>query len=243
MMTARERQRITLLSVCLWLGMVLTGCGGNSGNTGTPARATTAQLRIHTTREAPSTQSIRQASVAPGTLRQVEPGDAGFVTRLRITIRAADIAAPIVADFPVGTTDQEQTTVELTVPVGQGRRITVEAFNTDDRLVFLGETATPIDIAGGTTVSVTIALRRGEPLPVPATPANLAQRSFILDNVQDFGIAPTLEATTLVVGTFDANTTAFVLIVGAAQAGGALTLGSCTFLVETSTFALALVHK
>ena len=78
---------------------------------------------------------------------------------------------------------------------------------------------------------------RGAFIPIPVTLDALAGQVFVLEENRGFVIAPELGASAIVFGVFEENTTTFVLTAGGKQASGEITLGSCTFAVDASTFA------
>ena len=77
-------------------------------------------------------------------------------------------------------------------------------------------------------------LLRAALVPVPATPANLQQTTFIFADGTIFGLGNI--PVTLATGTFVGNVGDFALTANGLVAIGSLAIGSCTLLVATSTF-------
>ena len=69
---------------------------------------------------------------------------------------------------------------------------------------------------------------------MPATAANLQQTTFNFTDGAIFGLANT--PVTLATGTFAGDVGDFALTASGAVASGSVTIGSCTFVVTTSSF-------
>jgi hypothetical protein len=106
---------------------VLTGCNSGGGDDSAP-RTSRLALQIITANP-PVNTGLRQTAVPDQALR-VAPGDRLFVTRIVVSISAADIST-ITEAFDVGANQQEEVTVALSQPVrlGPSRHIIVTASN------------------------------------------------------------------------------------------------------------------
>jgi Putative Ig domain/Bacterial Ig domain len=169
--------------------------------------------------------------VVAAELRQVQPGDPGFIERIVIRLQAqgSDLVLPQV--FTLDPTEQEIVTLEVTVPdtAPTTFQVLVSCFNPQGIEVFRGDTS----VALGQTSAV-VTLVRSALVPVPATPANLQQTTFLFADGAIFGLAHI--PVTLATGTFVGNVGDFALTASGLVASGSVTIGSCTFVVTTSTF-------
>ena len=217
----RKVQQRGLLSVVGVLGVVLlglVGCGGTSGDGDSAGRSSRVTLQI-TTAEQTGGDTLRHA-ILPNALRAVptDPSDPAFVSRLDVEVTGTDITSAITGSATLDATQQETgTTVDLVVPIGPNRHITVDAFNTAGTRIFSGETTA--DVLGD-SVTVLITLRRVF-APAAVTPSALANKAFAFADGAAFGI---LEQTTLVFGTFTDNTGPFTLTSTGQTATGNITL-------------------
>ena len=88
-------------------------------------------------------------------------------------------------------------------------------------------------MARGQTSAVVV-LPRFAFVPVPATAANLQQTTFNFTDGAVFGLADI--QITLATGTFTGDVGDFALTASGSMASGSVTIGSCTFVVTTSSF-------
>ena len=109
-------------------------------------------------------------------------------------------------------------------------QVLVSSFNSQGIEVYRGDT--PVAF-GQTSAVVTLVLLTGL-VPVPATPANLQQTTFNFADGTIFGLANI--PVTLATGTFVGDVGDFALTGNGLVASGSVVIGSCTFLVTTSTF-------
>lgn len=115
----------------------LAGCGGSNGD----RASSRVRLILQTTTVAPRLGQ----QVASGTFdalpRQVQPGDIGFVTNVRITVTGPGIPGSVEETLAVAADQQDRFEGRLrkTVPVGQDRRIHVVASNAGEIVIFRGE--------------------------------------------------------------------------------------------------------
>jgi hypothetical protein len=79
-----------------------------------------------------------------------------------------------------------------------------------------------------------VTLLRAALVPVPVTPANVQQTIFFFTDGAIFGLANM--PVTLATGTFVGNKGDYALTVDGSVVSGNLVIGSCTFVVTTSTF-------
>ena len=223
----RKVQQRGLLSAVGLLGVVLlgfVGCGGTSGDGDSAGRASRITLHI-TTVEQTGGDTLRHA-IRPNSLRVVptDPSDPAFVSRLDIEVTGEGIPSPIAQSVDLTAAQQETgITVDLIVPTGQQRRITVHAFNAAGTRIFSGETTA--DLLGA-TVTVPITLRRVF-VPQVVTPSALANKVFTFADGAAFGI--TREAT-LQFGPFSDNSGPFTL-----TSAGQTATGNVTILPPTSS--------
>ena len=232
------RERCLQLLRCLGLLMgflcILTGCGGNSGSSetsGTVSRSRSLSLQLQVSSD-PAPQHIAQSQgLVAANGRQVQLGDPRFIERIVIQLQAqgSDLVLPQV--FTLDPTEQEIVTREVTVPDTAPTifQVLVSCFNPQGIEVFRGDTT----VALGQTSAV-VTLVRAALVPVPATPANLQQTTFNFADGAIFGLANI--PVTLATGTFAGNMGDFALAGNGSVASGSLVIGSCTFVVTTSTF-------
>ena len=215
---------------------LLAGCGGDSGSSGTSGtvargRSLSLQLQLSSPPSAPAASAARQGRLVGVQGRQVQPGAPGFIERLEIRLQAqgSDLVLPQV--FTLAPTEQETVTREVTVPdtAPATFQVLVSSFNSQGLEVFRGDTT----VALGQTSAV-VALVRTALVPVPATPANLQQMTFIFADGTIFGLANV--PVTLATGTFVGNVGDFALTGNGSVASGNVVIGSCTFVAVTSTF-------
>jgi hypothetical protein len=201
--------------------------------------------------------TLRHA-IFPNSPRAVptDPSDPAFVSRLDIEVTGERIPSPIAQSVDLTAAQQETgIAVNLTVPTGQQRRITVQAFNLAGTRIFSGETT--IDLLGA-TVTVSMALHRvPELIPEAVTPSDLASKAFAFADGVAFGLS---EEITLIFGTFTDNTGPFTLATASQTARGTVTVlppvstnavrqthpagtprqgetsTSCNFTIETGSF-------
>ena len=125
---------IGLLCWCVFGTLGLMGCGGSGGG-GDRAAADTIRLTLQITTPGPTSQIASQRRALPAGLRQAIDPD--VITRLRVEVSAADIPGPITAEVTNVTTDT--VAVDLVVPMGSNRLVTVMAFNGFDVETFRGD--------------------------------------------------------------------------------------------------------
>ena len=235
-MSGRYLQRLRCLGLVMGLLCMLAGCGGNSGSSDTSGtvsrgRPLALQLQLSSDRAPQAVSAARHQGLVAAQVRQVQPGDPGFLERLAIRLQAhgSDLVPPQV--FTLAPTEQETVTREVTVPdtAPATFQVLVSAFNPQGIEVFRGDTT----VALGQTSAV-VTLLRAALVPVPATPANVQQTTFTFTDGAIFGLANVL--VTLATGTFVGNIGDFALTGNGLVASGSVAIGSCTFVVTTSTF-------
>jgi hypothetical protein len=133
--------------------------------------------------------------------------------------------------FTLGPTEQETATRDVMVPdtAPTTFQVLVSVFTGPGIEVFRGDTTVALG-----QPSAVVTLIRSALVPVPATPANLQQSTFFFADGTIFGLVNS--PVTLATGTFVDNVGDFALTAHGLVASGSLTLGSCTFVVTTSTF-------
>jgi hypothetical protein len=247
-MRGRGLQPLRYLGLLLGLLCLLAGCGSNDGSSttsGTASRSRQLSLQVQLSSELASQVggTSQHQELASAQVRQVQPGDPGFIARLevRLQARGSDLVSPQV--FTLNSTQQETATLDVTVPgtVLGPFQVLVSAFTSQEIEVFRGS----ISVMSGQT-SVIVPLLRAALVPVPATAANLQQTTFTFTDGAIFGLANI--PVTLATGTFVGNVGDFALtakasgcvasgcVVSGSVTSGSVTSGSCTFLVATSTF-------
>jgi hypothetical protein len=176
-------------------------------------------------------RAAQHAGLAAAQTRQVQPGDPGFIERLAVRLQAQgrDLAPPQI--FTLDATEQETVSRDVLVPdTAPGTfQVLVSVFTSQGIEVFRGDTT----VALGQTSAV-VTLIRSALVPVPATPANLQQTTFFFTDGAIFGLANS--PATLATGTFVGNVGDFALTANGLVASGNVAIGSCTFVVTTSTF-------
>jgi hypothetical protein len=163
--------------------------------------------------------------------RQAQPGDPGFIERFEVQLQAQgkDLMLPQV--FTLDATEQETVTRDVMVPdtVPATFQVLVSVFTSQGIEVFRGDTTVAL-----AQTSAVVTLIRSALVPVPATPANLQQTTFFFTDGAIFGLTNT--PLTLAMGTFVDNVGDFALTANGLVASGNVAIGSCTFVVTTSTF-------
>src|SRR5262245_2125014 len=235
-MRGRYLQLLRCLGLLMGLLCILAGCGGNSGSSdtsGTVSRGRPLSLEVQFSSELapPAVSKAQSQGLVAAKGQPIQPGGPGFIERIVIRLQAqgSDLMLPQV--FTLDPTEQEIVTREVTVPdtAPTTFQVLVSCFNPQGIEVFRGDTT----VALGQTSAV-VTLVRAALVPVPATPANLQQTTFIFANGAIFGLANL--PVTLATGTFVGNVGDFALAGNGSVASGSLVIGSCTFLVATSTF-------
>lgn len=236
-------QDLKLLSIAVLLKvlcLVFAGCGGNSGSSQSGSASRTSKITIQLLRATAEPRVLPAQGRALGQARQVQPGDAGFIERLRLQFVQPNGALLSQHNFTLDASQQETITldIELPTPLPVTMRLVVSGFNNfggRQTEIFLGETTLEL---GQQQAEITL-VRNTTPsglVPLPATPSNLQQTTFTFLDGTAFGFAGI--ATTLATGTFTDNTGDFTLIATEGIASGEVTIGSCTFTVVESTFLL-----
>jgi Putative Ig domain/Cohesin domain len=229
-MRGRCPQLLQRLGLLLGLLCLLAGCGGSSDNThGTAARGRQLSLQLQLSSQAVTMS--QHEGLASAQVRQVQPGDPGFIERLEIRLQAqgSDLAPPQI--FTLSPTEQETVTLNVTVPETAPAtfQVLVSSFNSQGIEVFRGDTS----VALGQTSAI-VTLIRTALVPVPATPTNLQQTTFTFTNGAIFRL-PNIPVT-LATGSFVGNVGDFALTASGFVATGSVAIGSCNFVVATSTF-------
>lgn len=237
MKCSKPRQLLGALSSVL---LLLAGCGGNSGSSnqgGSAAPLRSMTLRL--TRSAAAPGVAPKQGLASRQVRQIQPGEAGFIERLQIRVQLSPgVDLLPLQVFALDATEQETMTREVALPeqLPPEFRVRVSAFNNFNGRqteIFVGEVAIQ---RGQQSATVTL-LRNPDPsalVLIPATPANLQQTTFTFLDGAAFGLPGT--PVTLAIGTFEGNAGDFTLASDAFIASGEVTLGSCTFAFLESTF-------
>lgn len=156
---------------CVLLG--LTGCGGSSGErSGSTPRVSRLTLQFALPDRVSAGQQVGALSSAQ--VRQIRPGDPGFVERLEIRIQAQgrDLI-PVQRITPLSPAEQETgiVTREIDVPTDttlQAFQILVFALNPSGVEIFHGETSVE-----STKAEATVKLMRSTPPSCSTTPAIL----------------------------------------------------------------------
>ena len=235
-MRGRGLQLLRCLGLVLGFLYMLAGCGGNSGSSDTSGavsrgRPLSLELQLQPQHAPQAASASRRQGLASAQVRQVQPGAPGFIERFEVRLQAqgSDFAPPQV--FTLDSTEQETATRDVTVPdtAPATFQVLVSAFNPQGIEVYRGDTT----IALGQTSAV-VPLLRAALVPVPATPANLQQTTFTFTDGAIFGLANV--PVTLATGTFEGNEGDFALTANGSVASGSVVIGSCTFVVTTSTF-------
>ena len=229
----RWRGRQPLRYLALWLGLfcMLAGCGSNDGSspTGSTASRSAASPPAPTLSEVVSTAPPAGRPAAQA--RQVQPGDPGFIDRLEIRLQAqgSDLVSPQV--FLLDPAQQETATLEVAVPdtAPTTFEVLISAFTSQGIEAYRGQTS----VARGQTSAVVV-LPRFAFVPVPATAANLQQTTFNFTDGAVFGLADI--PVTLATGTFTGDVGDFALTASGSVASGSVTIGSCIFVVTTTSF-------
>jgi hypothetical protein len=235
-MRGRGLQLLRYLGLLMGLLGMLAGCGGSSGSSdasGTVARGRPLSLQLQLSSQ-PSSQTVlavQHAGLAAVQTRQVQPGDPGFIERFAVRLQAQgrDLAPPQI--FMLDATEQDTVSRDVMVPdtAPETFQVLVSAFTSQGIEVFRGDTTVAL---GQTSAMVT--LIRSALVPVPATPANLQQTTFFFADGAIFGLAN--RPATLATGTFVGHVGDFALTANGLVASGNVAIGSCTFVVTTSTF-------
>jgi hypothetical protein len=235
-MRGRCLQLLRCLGLVMGLLCMLAGCGSNSGSSDTSGAASrgqplSLQVRLSDQLAPQAASASRLQGLVAAQMRQVQPGDPGFIERfvVRLQAQGSDLVLPQV--FTLDSTEQDTATREVTVPdtAPATFQVLISAFNPQGIEVYRGDTS----IGRGQTSAV-VTLLRASLVPVPATPANLQQTTFTFTDGAIFGLANI--PTTLVTGTFAGNVGDFALTANGLVASGSVAIGSCTFVITTSTF-------
>ena len=190
-MSGRCLQLLRCLGPLVGLLCVLAGCGGNGGSSSTSGtvsrgRPLSLQFQLSSQLSSQAVSAARHEGRVAAQVRQVQPGDPGFIERLEIRLQAqgSDLVPPQV--FTLDATEQETVTLEVMVPdiAPATFQVLVSAFNPQGIEVFRGDTS----VAFGQTNAV-VTLLRAALVPVPATPANLQQTTFVFADGAIFGLA------------------------------------------------------
>ena len=231
-MRGKGFQPLRYPGLLLGLLCMLAGCGSNGGSSttgNTASRSRQLALQLQLSSEAVSAAS--PAGLAAAQARQVQPGDPGFIDRLEIRLQAqgSDLVSPQV--FLLDPAQQETATLEVAVPDAAPMtfEVLISAFTSQGIEAYRGQTS----VARGQT-SATVLLPRFAFVPVPATAANLQQTTFNFTDGTVFGL--TNIPVTLATGTFAGDVGDFALTDSGSVASGSVTIGSCTFVVTTSSF-------
>ena len=235
-MRRRGLQLLRYLGLLIGLLGMLAGCGGNSGGSdtsGTVSRGRPLSLQVRFSSQL-SSQTVRAAQyegLASTQLRQAQPGDPGFIERFEVRLQAQGGDLVPLQVFRLDATEQETVSRDVVVPAAAPAtfQVLVSVFTSQGVEVFRGDTT----VALGQTSAV-VTLTRSALVPVPATPANLQQTTFFFTDGAIFDLANI--PVTLATGTFVGNVGDFALTANGSVASGNLAIGSCTFVVTTSTF-------
>ena len=237
-MSRRCLQRLRCLGLVLGLLCPLAGCGSNSGSNNTSGavsrgRPLALQVQLLSELSPQAVSMARHQALASAQMRQVGPGDPGFIEQFEVRLQSqgSDLAPPQV--FTLDATEQETATRDVIVPdtAPATFQVLVSAFNPQGIEVFRGSTS-----VGRDQTSAMVPMLRAALVPVPATPANLQQTTFAFADGAIFGLVNI--PVTLATGTFvdNGNVGDFALTANGLVASGSVVVGSCTFLVTTSTF-------
>ncbi|HEY5869889.1 MAG TPA: Ig-like domain-containing protein [Candidatus Tectomicrobia bacterium] len=231
-MRGRGIQPLRHLGLLLGLLCILAGCGSNGGSSttgNTASRSRQLALQLQLSSETASTAP--PAGLAAAQARQVQPGDPAFIERLeiRLQVQDSDFVPPQV--FLLDPAQQETATLDVAVPdtVPATFEVLVSAFTSQGIEAYRGQTT----VARSQTSAV-VSLPRFAFVPVPATAANLQQTTFNFTDGTVFGLANM--PVTLATGTFAGDVGDFALTGSGSVASGSVTIGSCTFVVTTSSF-------
>jgi len=214
--------------------LALTGCGGNSSSDQSNSATTRAHSLALQLARAPETVGVvRRTSNALSQPRQAQRGEAGYVERVDIHLRAQ--GGPLLApqSFFLTDADQETVSLELALPpvLPDTFQVLVSAFNNFNNTtseIFRGDV-----LVQRTQANAVVSLVRQALVPAPATPPALQQTTFGFIDGTAFGVTGPF---TLAAGTFVGNTGDFTLVAGGFIASGQVTIGSCIFSVTSSSF-------
>ena len=161
----------------------------------------------------------------------MQPGDPAFLDAAggSAASQGSDLVSPQV--FLLDPAQQETATLEVAVPdtAPTTFEVLMSAFTSQGIEAYRGQTS----VARGQT-NATVQLPRFAFVPVPATAANLQQTTVNFTDGTVFGLENT--PCTLATGTFVGDVGDFALTSGGSVASGSVTIGSCTFVVTTSSF-------
>ena len=235
-MRGRCLQLLRYLGLVMGLLGMLAGCGGNSGSSDTSGavsrgRPLSLQLKRSSQLAPQATSASRSQGLAAAQVQQVQPGDPGFIERFEVRLQAQGSDLVPTQVFPLTPAEQDAATRDITVPdtAPATFQVLVSVFNSQEIEIFRGDTT----VALGQTSAV-VTLLRAALVPVPVTPANVQQTTFFFADGAIFGLAHM--PVTLATGMFVGNKGDFALTANGSVVSGNLVIGSCTFVVTTSTF-------
>ena len=230
MSQTRDRKPLQLLGLLGSILLVLVGCGGNNDSSergGSAPRVS--RLTLQLTRSAQAVSAARSQGIASEQVRQVQPGEPGFIERLEVRLQTQGVDLLPPQTFTLSATEQETVTREVLVPESLPAefQVLVSAFNNFNNRqieIFLGQTL----VQRGQDSAVITLVRNPAPntfVLVPALPATLQQTVFTFMDDAAFRLSSL--PVTLAVGTFAGSTGDFTLVSGRFMASGQVTIGSC----------------
>jgi PKD repeat protein len=211
----RRQWVLRLLGLTGFVAILLAGCSGG-GETSAGNGQSRLTIQLVTAEQAPA-GAMR--TLAQEQVRQVQPGDRDFLTRIDVRVEAADLPAPISQSVTLSASEQTRVTVNLVVPTGDNRRVIVGGFNGLGEEVFHGEATVNLS---QNVQEVTITLLR-QFLPSAVSAAALANRSFAFSSGSVFGISGPV---TLSFGAVVDNSGPFFLSFEGGTANGTVTLSA-----------------
>jgi len=143
---------LRLLHACSLILLIVAGCGEKSGIGGGTASGGVSRLTLRVMVSSQGTSRIQSRAILPEQTRQ-----ANTMSLLRVEVSGEGIAGSIRADcpIPVGsaqcqvteTADAITTVIELTVPSGTGRQVTVTGFDQNGNIILSGTTTQDLTAA------------------------------------------------------------------------------------------------
>src|SRR5262245_44681977 len=146
-MRGSSLQPLHYLGLLLGLLCILAGCGSNGNNTtgsmASGSRQLALQVQLSSELASPAGSTSQSQGIASAQVRQVQPGDPGFIARLEIRLQAqgSDLIAPQV--FTLDPTQQETATLNVMLPTTTPATfdVLVSAFTSQGLEVFSGRTS------------------------------------------------------------------------------------------------------
>lgn len=156
----RGWSRLRFIHTCSLILLIVAGCGERSGTGGGTASGGVSRLTLRVLVSGQETSSIKSRAILPAQTRQ-----AANISLLRVEVSGAGIVGAIRVDCPIpaGSAQCQVTetanaitiVIELAVPSGTGRQVTVTGFDQNRNVILSGTTT--MDLTEGVqAVGVTI---------------------------------------------------------------------------------------